>query len=265
MRWDFDGHVALVTGAASGIGAAVAAAFVAAGARVIAVDLDEDGLAEQRAQFGETGGGVDSIVADISDTATLQPALQAIIREAGRLDHLVNCAASFVASGAAANRQDWDRSLGVNVAASSMLTAFAADHMSRGGTVVNIASISAHIAQRERWTYNATKAAIVALTRGQALDLAPRGIRVNTVSPGWIWTPEVSKAADGDRARWEPIWGDYHMLRRLGEATEVADAVLYLSSDGSSFITGAELMVDGGYSAMGPEGLGQTSHFAGSD
>lgn len=265
MKWDFDGHVALVTGAASGIGAATVSAFHAAGAQVIAVDLDAEGLARQRDQAAGGSQSIRPIAADISDTDGLRETLAPLIGELGGLDHLVNCAASFVAAGADATRQDWDRSLGVNVAASSMLTAFAAEQMPRGGTVVNIASISAHVAQPARWTYNATKAAIVSLTRGQAMDLAPRGIRVNAVSPGWIWTAEVSKAAGGDRARWEPVWGNYHMLRRLGEAGEVADAVLYLSSDGASFITGTELMVDGGYSGMGPEGLGETAHFAGSD
>ena len=98
----------------------------------------------------------------------------------------------------------------------------------------------------------------------QALDLAAYHIRVNVVSPGWIWTPEVARAADGGRARWEPVWGRYHILRRLGEAVEVARAILFLCSDDASFITGAELPVDGGYLALGSEGLGEMSSFAGS-
>src|SRR5690606_31995326 len=134
-----------------------------------------------------------------------------------------------------------------------------------GAAIVNVASVSAHIAQPNRWTYSASKGAIVTLTKCMALDLSADGIRVNAVSPGWIWTPEVAKAAEGDRERWEPIWGRFHILRRLGEPEEVAEAVLFLSSDRASFVTGAELMVDGGYSAIGPEGLGDSSRFAGSD
>ena len=104
------------------------------------------------------------------------------------------------------------------------------------------------------------------MTRGQALDLARDGIRVNTVSPGWIWTAEVEKAAaGGGREQWEPIWGKFHMLERLGEPSEVAEVVVFLSSDRASFVTGAEIFVDGGYSAMGPEGLGEAAQFAGSD
>jgi NAD(P)-dependent dehydrogenase (short-subunit alcohol dehydrogenase family) len=129
--------------------------------------------------------------------------------------------------------------------------------------VVNIASISAHVAQPNRWTYNACKGAIVSLTRCQALDLAPYGIRVNAISPGWIWTPEVAKAAGGEREKWEPVWGRFHMLRRLGEPREVARAVLFLCSPDASFITGVELPVDGGYLGLGSEGLGDTASFAG--
>lgn len=266
MTWKFDGRIALVTGAGSGIGSAIAHAFLSAGARVIRVDVDRDAL--DRSRGTNSPKGVDrcrDVVADISDPVGLSAALRPHIVEFGGVHHLVNCAASFVAAGIDATPGDWSRSLGVNVTASALLTAATSEWMPRGSTVVNIASISAHVAQADRWTYNATKSAILALTRGQALDLAKKGIRVNSVSPGWIWTPEVARAADGDRERWEPIWGKFHMLERLGEASGVADAVLFLSSNLSSFITGTELFVDGGYSAMGPEGLGETAHFAGSE
>lgn len=102
------------------------------------------------------------------------------------------------------------------------------------------------------------------MTRCQAMDLAPLGVRVNSVSPGWTWTPEVERAAQGDRARWEPIWGRYHLLRRCAEPREVARAILFLCSDDASFITATDLRVDGGYLAVGGEGLGETSQFAGS-
>ena len=135
---------------------------------------------------------------------------------------------------------------------------------SGGGAIVNVSSISARIAQPDRWTYNSAKGAVQNLTRCMALDLAPYGIRVNSVSPGWIWTREVEKAAGGNRAKWEPVWGDFHILRRLGETVEVAAAILFLLSPDASFITGADLPVDGGYQALGSEGLGNASQFAGS-
>lgn len=258
---DFENRVAVVTGAASGIGRAVAVAFAAEGARVALLDLDGAELAKVRDAIGEQQAH--AFVLDVTDSDLVESALEGIAARWGRIDHVVNCAASFIAAGERATRAEWMRSLDVNVASSALLTAAASRHMVAGSTVVNIASISAHAAQPDRWTYNATKAAILALTRGQAMDFARRGIRVNAVSPGWIWTAEVEKAAEGDRAAWEPVWGRFHLLERLGEPSEVADAVLYLSSRRASFITGAELMVDGGYSAMGPEGLGDTATFAG--
>jgi NAD(P)-dependent dehydrogenase (short-subunit alcohol dehydrogenase family) len=258
---EFAGKVALVTGAASGIGAATASALSARGARVALVDMDADALASQR----DTMEGALSFAVDVTDTAAVDSAVADVVSTWGRVDILVNCAASFIAAGADATRAEWERSLGVNVVASAMLSSRVSAHMPPGSAIVNVSSISAHAAQPDRWTYNASKAAILALTRGQALDFRRAGIRVNAVSPGWIWTAEVSKAAGGDREKWEPVWGRYHLLERLGEAHEVAEAVLFLASARASFITGTELLVDGGYSAMGPEGLGDTATFAGSN
>jgi NAD(P)-dependent dehydrogenase (short-subunit alcohol dehydrogenase family) len=96
-----------------------------------------------------------------------------------------------------------------------------------------------------------------------ALDFAPYGARVNSVSPGWIWTREGLKAAGGDRAKWDPIWGQFHMLARCGDPAAVAAAILFLLSDDASFITAADLSVDGGYQGTGSEGNGKSSQFAG--
>lgn len=264
---EFTDRVALVSGGASGIGAACARAFAASGARVALLDLDASAgpaiASELNMEHG--AGRAVALVADLRDDAAIASAVEGLVAEWGRVDHLVNSAVNFVAAGVDATRAQWETAFGVNVIGPALLTALAARHMPAGSTVVNVASISAHSAQPDRWTYNATKAAILALTRGQALDLRGAGIRVNAVSPGWIWTPEVAKAADGDRAAWEPVWGRYHILERLGEASEVADAVLYLSGSRSSFITGTELFVDGGYHALGPEGLGDSARFAGTD
>jgi NAD(P)-dependent dehydrogenase (short-subunit alcohol dehydrogenase family) len=184
----------------------------------------------------------------------------------GKLNYLVNNAFSFIAKGADATREEWLRMMSVGPVGYATMVRFATPEMrlQGGGSVVNLSSISAHIAQPARWTYNAAKGAVNQLTRCMALDLAADNIRVNTVSPGWIWTREVDKAAGYDRAKWGPIWGRFHMLRRLGEVEECAAPVAFLLSDEASFITSAELMVDGGYRGMGSEGLGDASSFAGS-
>jgi NAD(P)-dependent dehydrogenase (short-subunit alcohol dehydrogenase family) len=141
--------------------------------------------------------------------------VQAIAERWGRVDFLVNNAVSFIAKGLDVTTAEWERTLGVNVRGYANMVQACYPFMceSPGAAIVNLASISGHIAQPNRWTYNASKGAILAMTKCQALDLSVHGIRVNAISPGWIWTPEVQKAADGDREKWEPVWGRYHMLR----------------------------------------------------
>jgi len=261
---EFAGQVAVVTGAASGIGAAIAMEFAVEGARLALVDINADEVQHRAVEiYDKTGTVALPVVADVANEHSVQAAVERILVDLGGLRYLVNSAVSFTAAGMNATTDQWNQSLGVNVRGAAQFTAACAAHMPRGSAIVNISSVSAHVAQPDRWTYNASKGAIVSLTRCQAVDLVRRGIRVNTVSPGWIWTPEVSRAADGDRDRWEPVWGRFHMMRRLGEAREVARAVLFLCSDDASFVTGTELMVDGGYSALGSEGLGDDSVFAG--
>lgn len=263
----FTDKVAIVTGGASGIGAAVVREFAAEGAAVAIFDINVPLGEAHAADLQAAGYRVRFHRVDVSDAEAVQAAVAAVASEYGSVNCLVNCAVSFTAKGVDVTTADWDRSLGVNVRGTSNTVQACYPHMKAagGGAVVNIASISGHIAQPNRWTYNATKGAIITMTKCQALDLAPDKIRVNVVSPGWIWTPEVDKAANNDREKWEPIWGRYHMLRRLGQPPEVARAVLFLCSDDASFITAAELPVDGGYLGLGSEGLGETSSFAGTE
>jgi NAD(P)-dependent dehydrogenase (short-subunit alcohol dehydrogenase family) len=263
MNWT--GRAAIVTGSASGIGAATAREFASAGVTVGLFDINAAKGRELEATLTKQGHRAHFHQVDVSDAAACQAAAMAFVATAGRLDYLVNNAASFLSKGLDATTDDWNHCLGVNVRGYSNMVQVCCEPMrqSGGGAVVNIASISAHIAQPNRWTYNACKGAILMLTKCQALDLAPARIRVNTVSPGWTWTPEVARAAGQDRAKWEPIWGRFSMQHRLGEAVEIARPILFLCSDDASFITGAELAVDGGYLGIGSEGTGDNSTFAG--
>ncbi len=263
MNWT--GRVAIVTGGASGIGQATAREFAASGAIAVIFDINAAGGEQAAGELRAEGWTAVFHRVDVSDAEACRSGVRSVVGAYGRVDFLVNSAVSFLNKGIDATTADWEHSLGVNVRGGANMAQACFEPMRRaqGAAIVNIASVSAHVAQPGRWTYNACKGAIVNLTRCQAMDLAPFGIRVNVISPGWIWTPEVAKAAQGDRARWEPVWGRYHLLRRLGEPREVARAVLFLCSDDASFITGTELRVDGGYMAMGSEGLGETSTFAG--
>ena len=266
VRDRFRGKVAIVTGGSAGIGLATVRELCREGASVALTGIEPDLGINVEKELKREGFDVLFLGGDMADERFCGSVVRETIAKWGRVDCLVNNAFSFVAKGRDASRDDWERTYQVGPIAYATMGAAVAEVMKRGGggAIVNVSSISARIAQPNRWTYNSAKGAVENLTRCMALDLAPLGIRVNSVSPGWIWTREVEKAAGGDRAKWEPVWGEYHMLRRLGETVEVAAAILFLLSGDAAFITGADLPVDGGYQALGSEGLGSTSQFAGS-
>jgi len=262
----FTGKVAIVTGGSAGIGLATLNELCREGASVAFSGIEPELTAGAERAMAKQGFDVLGLTGDMADERFCARLVDETVKKWKRVDFLVNNAFSFVAKGKDASRDDWERTFGVGPIAYATMGAKAAAPMkaSGGGAIVNVSSISARIAQPDRWTYNSAKGAVQNLTRCMALDLAPYGIRVNSVSPGWIWTREVEKAAGGNRAKWEPVWGDFHILRRLGETVEVAAAILFLLSPDASFITGADLPVDGGYQALGSEGLGNASQFAGS-
>ncbi len=239
------GKVAIVPGGCTKIGRAVVDAFVAAGVKVMVADIAAgDGLAQ----------GVAFQSCDLRDDAQITALVAATKDRFGRIDFLVNVACSYLDNGAASTRADWLDSLNVNVVGSVMLMQAAQEELARNkGAIVNFGSISSRVAQTGRWLYPVSKAAIVQLTRNQAMDLAPLGIRVNAVSPGWTWSNIMDQLTNGDRAKTDRVAAPFHLLGRVANPDEVASAVLFLCSDEASFITGTDLCVDGGYTAMGPE------------
>ncbi|WP_438479021.1 SDR family oxidoreductase [Oleiharenicola lentus] len=261
----FKGKVALVTGATNGIGQAIALELLREGADVVVSGLPADAEEGKRA-FAAAGFSPLIVAGDLAEEKFCRELVAAALAKHGRLDYLVNNAFSFTAKGLDATREDFLRSFNVGPFAFALLTQLVAEPMKKqgGGAIVNVSSISSWVAQPNRWTYNTAKGAVSQLTRCAALDLAPAKIRVNSVSPGWIWTREVDKAAGGDRDTYDPIWGQFHMLARMGHPIEIAAPVLFLLSDDASFITGTDLPVDGGYNGLGPEGLGQNTKIAGS-
>lgn len=240
------GKVAIVPGGATKIGRAVVAGFRAAGAEVMVADIADPGTG-----FGE---GVAFQSCDLRDDAQIAALVAATKEQFGRIDFLVNVACTYLDNGATSTRAEWLDALDVNIVGSVMLMQAARAELARNkGAIVNFGSISSRVAQTGRWLYPVSKAAILQLTRNQAMDLAPEGIRVNAVSPGWTWSNIMDQLTGGDRAKTDAVAAPFHLLGRVADPEEVAQAVLFLCSDSASFITGTDICVDGGYTAMGPE------------
>lgn len=253
---ELNDKVAIVTGGATLIGQKVVEAIHEAGARVAVADVN---AVDGQALADRLGEGVVFVETDVRDDAQLTGLVDATLDTYGAIDLLVNMAAVYLDEGLDTSRADWLTALDVNVVSGARLTSLVAPHMAArgGGAVVNFSSISAKVAQPLFFVYSTTKGAIAELTRVEAIRLAPQGIRVNSVSPGWTWSNPIRDMSGDDRAFVDQIGGALHMLGRIGDPEEVANAVVFLCSDRASFITGADLAVDGGYSALGPEQMGQ--------
>lgn len=240
------------------------------GAAVVFSDLSKaDGKAASK-RLDENDHSVAFFQDDIGNETFCAELVERTIEKFHHVDFLVNNAFAFVASALEASTDDWQKSLFVGPVGFARMIQNVAKGMKQagGGAIVNVSSISGHIAQKDRWTYNMSKGAVDQLTKCSVLDLAESGIRVNSVSPCWIWSREVLQAAEADgggRDKYQSIWGRFHMLRRCGETIEVARAVLFLLSDDASFITARDLPVDGGFLSMGPEGIGAAGLVVGGD
>jgi NAD(P)-dependent dehydrogenase (short-subunit alcohol dehydrogenase family) len=249
-----EGKVAIVTGGAASIGKAISEAFYQAGSRVVVVARSADKGKElvkrlsERAQYEQ---------ADITVDADLDRIVKRAIERFGRIDFIVNNACSYTDQGQRSTREEWLTTLNTNVVSGALLVERAREELAKTkGAVVNLSSISAYAAQTGRWTYPVSKAAILHLTRLQAMDYARDGIRVNTLVAGWTESDPISGLSGGDSAKADRVAAEFHLLGRLGRAREVAEGVLFLCSEHASFVTGGELKVEGGYLAMGPEQAG---------
>ena len=247
MRFQDQG--VLVTGAASGIGRQVAMAFAEEGARVAVADIDQAAVGATAADIRKKGGEAHAFTLDVVKPDAVHDFIAGAESVLGRLDVLANCAGVREISPLLdLSFEDWQRTMGINVTGSFLPSqAFARRLIALGkpGRIVNIASTLGLVATPERVAYVTSKHAVVGLTKALAMELAPNNIRVNAVAPGVIRTPMTERyfqdAETSQKIR------NIHAMGRWGETQEVANAMLFLASEASSFTTGAVLTVDGGW------------------
>ena len=248
-----NGKVALITGAASGIGRATAELLAARGARIAAVDREDSALRAVASAIGSSGGDAVQFVFDLAQVDRIDAFVAEVAEKVGRIDVLVNNAATYVLRDFfALAREEWQRVLDVNLTAYFLCARAAARAMrvNGGGSIVNIGSVHRIISEPNSGAYAASKGAVAQLTRNLAIELAPYNITVNSISPGFIRTA-MSIVNGVDETTTEQFNANYVKsgripLRRAGQAEEVAAAVLFLAARECTYVTGADLAVDGG-------------------
>ena len=248
-----DGKSAIVVGAANGIGRATALAFATAGAGVACADVEAAGAKTTAADIEAGGGHAMAVHLDVTDSASCRAAVAATVDRFGGVDVLLYGAADNDRTATVLDLDEaaWDRVIRINLTGAFLMAKAAIPAMVTrgGGSIILIASQLGRVASPERATYCSTKGALIQLAKVMAVDHAGDRIRVNSLSPGpigterltWRWgTLEAARAAMGSK----------QLLKRLGEPEEIARAALFLASDASSFMTGSDLLVDGGYTAV---------------
>lgn len=246
MNYDFDGKVALITGAGSGIGRATAVAFGQSGAAVVVSDVNAEGGDETVDLIKQAGGKALFVKCDVSDAEAVDHLVEQTLKEFGRLDYGHNNAGINNVQADEWNEEVWDRALSINLSGvmHCMRAEAAAMQKNGGGAIVNTSSINGFTGNASQPAYVSTKHAVVGLTRHGALKWAKENIRVNCVCPGVIETAMTEAVASNPQYR--AAMENMTPLGRMGQPEEIASAVLWLCSDHASFVTGHPLVIDGG-------------------
>ena len=254
---DLTGRVAVVTGAASGIGRASAAMLAAAGATVVCADVDGDGAAATAASFADGGGAASGAAVDVSQRDAVDGLVAQAVADHGRLDVMCNVAGvAHTGNVLDTTEEELERVWSINFKGVLFGCQAAGRVMvERGsGAIVNMASVAVDLGTPGLLCYSVAKAGVVQLTRTLASELGPQGVRVNAIAPGYIvtamtarrYTAEDGTVDEAERDKWLRMMSGSVPLRRTGEPEDIADAVLYLASDASSFVTGQTIRVNAG-------------------
>jgi NAD(P)-dependent dehydrogenase (short-subunit alcohol dehydrogenase family) len=251
-KYSLAGKSAVVTGAGNGIGRAISLALAEAGAAVACIDLDVQAAEATAAVAAKNGCQALPVYCDVSNEAEVEAAAKTVLGKFPTVHILVNGAASYDPNGTVLDLtlSDWNRVFAVNVGGAFLMSRAILPAMiaAGGGSIILIASQLGSVAAARRAAYCSTKGALIQLAKAMATDHAAQKIRVNALSPGAVETERLVKRF-GDMETARRTAGPKHLLQRLGQPEEIALAAVFLASDASSFMTGADLLVDGGYNA----------------
>lgn len=247
------GRVAVVTGGGGEIGGAIARRFAAEGAAVIVADIRGDSAERVARDIVSSGGRAHAVEADVANATHARHSVECAIEAFGTLTTLINVAAAVTPDGTVETLtlEQWNEALAVNLTGAFLMCKYAVPEMRKagGGAIVNIASQLGQIGVPRRAPYSTSKAALIQFTKCLAVDHAKDGIRANSLSPGGVDTERTVRRW-GSREAANKARGPYHLLGRTGRAEEIAAGALFLASEESSFMTGADLLLDGGYLAF---------------
>jgi len=254
MAGIFDGKVAIVTGAGSGIGQACAIAYAREGARVVVSDIQEDSGQQTVRMISDSGGESFFFKADVSISKEVREMIKAAVEKYDRLDLACNNAGIGGPSAPTGEYPEdgWNKVIAINLTGVWLCMRYEIPEMLRtgGGAIINMASILGRVGFVGSPAYVAAKHGVLGLTKAAAIEYATRNIRINAVCPGFIYTPLLEKAGMARGTELYSTISNMHPVKRMGTSEEVASAVIWLSSPQASFVTGESLLVDGGYTAQ---------------